>query len=159
MIKEELEKEFQNIYNESFEGHKIKDRYDFQGLTISIEYKKGTYRSGEDKHGNKWKRKMKCDYGYILKTEAPDGDHVDCYIKDKNSKSDKVYIIKQNDPETKKFDENKVMLGFDNREDAIKAYKAHYDKPSYFGSCITMDFEDFKDFILNKKNFGKEIKK
>ena len=158
-MEKNLEKLFESIFKESFEGKKIQDRYKYDDLEISVEFKKGSYRSGTDRTGKEWKRKMYCDYGYILKTKSSDGEHLDCYVKNKGKATNKVYIIKQMVPSTGKFDENKVMLGFNNREDAIKAYKAHYDSSKYFGGCITMSLDDFKDYIFDKKNQGKQIKK
>lgn len=152
---------FLKIYNESltYEGHRIRDRYTINGLNLSIEYKKGQYRYGEDKDGNKWKTEMYCDYGYILGTVGHDQDHVDCFVKSKNSKSEKVYVIHQNHPDTHTYDEDKVMIGFSSRDEAIRMYRKQYDRPSFFGDCETMSFDDFKNFVTKRSNFGKKIKR
>ena len=99
---------------------------------------------------------MHFDYGYIRGSEGTDGDHVDCYLGD-NMDAKKVYIVHQNDPVTHKYDEDKCMLGFDSLEDAKKAYLMQYDRPGFLGKIDTMDFDEFKEFILLKRNHGKKI--
>lgn len=138
----------------TFSGHKLQGRTEFQGMQISIENKKGTYRSGIDSDGHAWKTFMNYTYGYIRGTVGTDGDHVDCYIGD-NKDSKNVYIIHQNDPVTHKYDEDKCMLGFNSGIEAKKAYLKQYDKPGFYGSMETMSVEDFKAKVYGNK--GKKI--
>ena len=49
------------------------------------------------------------------------------------------------------------MLGFDTLEDAKKAYLMQYDRPGFLGKIDTMDCDEFKEFILLKRNHGKKI--
>lgn len=62
--------------------HELQDRYNFTGLKISVENKKGSTRSGKDKDGHEWHTFMHYDYGYIRGTEGTDGDHLDCVSPD-----------------------------------------------------------------------------
>ena len=149
-LKKNLEKSL------TWSGHKLQDRTSWNGLKISIENKKGSVRRGVDKDGHQWETKMHFDYGYIRGSEGTDGDHVDCYLGD-NMDAKKVYIVHQNDPVTHKYDEDKCMLGFDTLEDAKKAYLMQYDRPGFLGKIDTMDFDEFKEFILLKRNHGKKI--
>lgn len=149
-LKKNLEKSL------TWSGHKLQDRTSWNGLKISIENKKGSIRRGVDKDGHQWSTKMHFDYGYIRGSEGTDGDHVDCYLGD-NMDAKKVYIVHQNDPVTHKYDEDKCMLGFDTLEDAKKAYLMQYDRPGFLGEIDTMDFDEFKEFILLKRNHGKKI--
>lgn len=149
-LKKNLEKSL------TWSGHKLQDRTSWNGLKISIENKKGSIRRGVDKDGHQWATKMHFDYGYIRGSEGTDGDHVDCYLGD-NMDAKKVYIVHQNDPVTHKYDEDKCMLGFDTLEDAKKAYLMQYDRPGFLGKIDTMDFDEFKEFILLKRNHGKKI--
>lgn len=151
-LKKNLEKSL------TWSGHKLQDRTSWNGLKISIENKKGSVRRGVDKDGHQWATKMHFDYGYIRGSEGTDGDHVDCYLGD-NMDAKKVYIVHQNDPVTHKYDEDKCMLGFDTLEDAKKAYLMQYDRPGFLGKIDTMDFDEFKEFILLKRNHGKKIVK
>jgi hypothetical protein len=68
---------------------------------------------------------MSNHYGYIRRSEGADGDHVDTFLGDK-PESEKVFIVDQVDPKSGKFDEHKVMLGFDSAAAAKAAYAAHY---------------------------------
>lgn len=140
----------------TWSGHKLQDRYNFAGLKISIENKKGSTRSGTDKDGHEWKTYMHYDYGYIRGTEGVDGDHLDCYIGD-NENAKNVYIIHQNDPVTHKYDEDKCMLGFNTLEEAKEAYKKQYDRVGFMGSITTMSIEEFKDYVLEKENHAQRI--
>ena len=140
----------------TYSGHKLQGRTKLYGMDISIENKKGSYRSGTDKDGHKWKTLMYYDYGYIRGTVGTDKDHLDCYVgPDKNAK--KVYVIHQNDPVTHKYDEDKCMLCFNSAADAKAAYMKQYDRPGFYGSMTTMTIEQFKSFIFSHK--GKMVHK
>lgn len=62
----------------TYSGYKLQGRTRLYGMDISIENKKGSYRSGVDKDGHKWKTLMHYDYGYIRGTVGTDKDHLDC---------------------------------------------------------------------------------
>ena len=71
---------------------------------------------------------MKCsDYGYIKGTVAKDKDHLDVFLAEDYKENSPVFIVNQTTPEGK-FDEHKVMLGFDNKLDARNAYISNYEK-------------------------------
>lgn len=134
----------------TFSGYKLQGRTRLYGMDISIENKKGSYRSGTDKDGHKWKTFMHYDYGYIRGTIGVDKDHVDVYIGP-DKEAQKVYVIHQNDPVTHKYDEDKCMLCFSSADEAKKAYLKQYDRPGFFGSMETFSIEQFKDVVFNKK--------
>ena len=140
----------------TYSGHKLQGRTKLYGMDISIENKKGSYRSGTDKDGHKWKTLMHYDYGYIRGTVGTDKDHLDCYVGP-DKKANKVYVVHQNDPATHKYDEDKCMLCFASAEDAKKAYMKQYDRPGFYGSMTTMTIEQFKSFIFSHK--GKMVHK
>ena len=106
-------------------GNYQKVHLNLDGFRISIENPKGSYRSGTSPDGTKWRNMLACDYGDIRGTESTDGDPVDIYLSDHPEKG-AVFVIDQIDPKTKKFDEHKVMYGFDSVEDAKKTYLACY---------------------------------
>lgn len=108
-------------------GNYRKVHLHLDGFRISIENPKGSYRSGTSPDGTKWRNMLACDYGDIRGTESVDGDPVDIYLSDHPEKG-AVFVIDQIDPKTKKFDEHKVMYGFDSIEDATKTYLACYQK-------------------------------
>ena len=140
----------------TYSGHKLQGRTRLYGMDISIENKKGSYRSGADKDGHKWKTLMHYDYGYIRGTVGVDKDHLDCYIGP-DKEAQKVYVIHQNDPVTHKYDEDKCMLCFSSAADAKAAYMKQYDRPGFFGSMTTMTIDQFKSFIFSHK--GKMVHK
>lgn len=96
----------------------------FRGLPITIEFRKGDVRSGTDGFGNYWEKEMKHHYGYFDGIEGADGQELDVYINPDNKflNSSRIFIIEQLDANTGKFDEHKIMLGFDNMFKARGAY-------------------------------------
>lgn len=119
------------------------------GLDITIENPKGSYRKGVDKSGKPWKCKMYSHYGYFKRTEGKDGDHVDCFIGP-NVESEIVFIVNQNNSEGK-FDEHKVMLGFNNEEDAKEGYLKNYSKGwEGCGSIVSMTIDQFKTWLQSE---------
>lgn len=106
-------------------GNYRKGKVTLHGMTISIENPRGSTRSGTDKSGKVWSIEMPHHYGYFLRTEARDGDHVDVFIGP-DPESTKVWIVNQIRPDTGRFDEHKVMLGFSSRRAAIEGYKSSY---------------------------------
>jgi len=134
----------------TFSGWKLQDRYTYQGMKISVERKKGTYRTWEDRNGKSGKTLMHYDYGYIRNTLGSDGDHVDCYVgPDEEAKY--VFIVHQLVPDTGKHDEEKVMLGFNTYKEAKEAYLKHYNSDKFFGGMTMMHIEKFKRKVLGKE--------
>ena len=123
----------------------------FQGMLIGIENPKGTTRTGVDPDGKSWKVKMYHDYGFIFNTNAIDGDSIDVYIGDHENATE-VYVVKQVKPDTKEFDEMKVMIGFPDMRSAILAYRNQYDSPEVFGGIIAYGISEFKDKIFGGCN-------
>lgn len=94
---------------------------------ISIEQPKGSVRRGVDANGRTWETKMNNTYGYIRGTEGVDGDHIDVFLSDDidNWDRQKVFVVDQYN-EDGSFDEHKVMLGFNDINEAYKAYLSNY---------------------------------
>lgn len=130
-------------------GNYKKDHITFHGLPISIETPKGQAREGKDATGKSWRCVMPADYGYIKKTEGADGDHVDVYVgPDRNSQM--VFLINQNDHQTGKFDEHKVMLGYSSERAAVADYvKAFSDGKGAdrVRSVEPMSLDGFKQWL------------
>jgi hypothetical protein len=83
-------------------------------------------------------------------TEGVDGDHVDCFIGP-NPDATHAYIINTNDPTVNKFDEQKVMLGWDSPETALVAFIANYSSTTFFRSIESMPMDEFKKKVLATK--------
>ena len=128
-------------------GNYKKGHVNILGFNISIENPKGTYRSGRDRNGKEWRTLMHNDYGYFTRTLGKDGDAVDVFIGP-NLNSDKIYPIDQY--VDGKFDETKVMLGFDTPEEAKKAYLSNYEKDWKGFKYITeIGIDEFKEWLYN----------
>lgn len=127
---------------------------DFKGLRIHVENKAGDVRSGTGPEGKKWSTKMLYPYGEIVGTRGVDKDKLDVYVGP-DSDSDTVFIVHQNFPgnhptKAGKYDEDKVMLGFNTPEEAEKAYRAHYNRRDFFRSMTIMPLESFKKSIMGE---------
>lgn len=124
-----------------------KGRVNIAGLSIAIENPKGSTRSGEDADGNRWETSMAHHYGDIKGHKGADGEDIDVFIGD-NPQSDRVFVVDQIDPKTGKFDEHKVMVGFDSLEQAEAGYRASYeDGWQGLGQTSEMTEADFKRWL------------
>lgn len=131
-------------------GNYKKGHVNFLGFEITIENPKDSMRSGIDNKGNKWSVKMNNDYGYFTKTLGKDGDHIDVFIGPK-LKSESIYVIDQVNSNGD-FDESKVMLGFDNENDAKDAYMSNYSKGwKGFKKITKIDIVNFKKWLYDGK--------
>jgi hypothetical protein len=101
---------------------------------------------------------MNYDYGYIADTEGVDGDEVDVYIGP-HKDSGRVFVVHQlKAPDFKKYDEDKVMIGFKSSDEAKAAYLKQYDNPRFFGDMKEMSISQLKEKISNPKYEGKMLK-
>ena len=133
------------------ESHKLHYKTEFQDLPISVENRKGSVREGTDpKTGKPWRTKMKNPYGYIRGTRGVDGDSVDVYLGPEEE-AGKAFVVHQKDPETGKFDEDKVMLGFPSKTKARKAFLKHYDDPDFLGPISAIPMPKLKKKLKAKK--------
>jgi len=133
------------------ESHKLHYKTEFQDLPISVENRKGSVREGTDpKTGKPWRTKMKNPYGYIRGTKGVDGDSVDVYLGPEEE-AGKAFVVHQKDPETGKFDEDKVMLGFPSKTKARKAFLKHYDDPDFLGPISAIAMPKLKKKLKAKK--------
>lgn len=96
---------------------------------ITIENPAGSVRKGVDADGKEWSNTMANTYGYIKGTEGVDGDHIDVFLHSDMDQWNgrKVYVVDQTNTDGS-FDEHKVMLGFNDKDEAMSAYLANYDK-------------------------------
>ena len=119
---------------------------------ISIENPKGSVRRGKDADGKQWETTMTHSYGYIRGTEGVDGDHVDVYLSD-TPVSGKVFVVDQYNPDGS-FDEHKVMLGFNDRDEAFNAYLSNYESGWENGRRLDVtgvSHEDFETWVRSSK--------
>ncbi len=122
---------------------------------VTIENPKGSKRSGTDPDGKKWETTMTHTYGYILGTKGVDGDHIDVYISSDIDgwNGRKVFVVDQYNPDGS-FDEHKVMLGFNDRDEAFEAYLSNYEAGWENGRRLDVtaaNLDDFEKWIESSK--------
>ena len=118
------------------------------GMDLSIEIPEGSTRSGVDADGKEWSRVMNNTYGYIRGTMGRDKDHIDFFLGP-NLNSDKVFVVDQRNVKTGAFDEHKVMLGFDDIEEARDAYNSNYDEGwQGLGDITETSLDNFKEWAF-----------
>nr|WP_278422976.1 PLxRFG domain-containing protein [Brucella anthropi]DAM62828.1 MAG TPA: Type I restriction enzyme [Caudoviricetes sp.] len=110
-------------------GNYAKGHVRLGGMELAIENPAGSERKGVDASGKAWSTTMQSHYGYIKGTIGRDKDHIDVFVKPGTAEiSDdaKVYVVDQKNPDNGRFDEHKVMIGFDGQPEAEAAYLANY---------------------------------
>lgn len=127
-------------------GNYKKDHLKIQGLDISIETPKGEIRRGKG-----WENISPAHYGYIRGTVGGDSEHVDCYVGS-HPKSNRIYVIDQHHLHNGAYDEAKVMIGFESRDEAIACYKTGFSDgkgKQRIGKVTRMSMAEFKDWLKN----------
>ena len=122
---------------------------------ITIENPKGSVRRGKDANGKGWESKMNNTYGYFRGTEGVDGDHIDVFLSNDIDGWDgrKVFVVDQYNPDGS-FDEHKVMLGFNDADEAKSDYLANYESGWENGRRIdvsAVNLEDLEKWIESSK--------
>lgn len=114
---------------------------------ITIEQPEGSVRKGTDANGKQWESKMHNTYGYFRGTEGVDGDHIDVFLSNDIDgwNGRKVYVVDQYNPDGT-FDEHKVMLGFNDMDEAKSDYLANYEKGWEDGRRIVVSATNLEDF-------------
>ncbi len=119
---------------------------------ITIENPAGSTRKGVDANGKEWSTTMANAYGYIKGTEGVDGDHIDVFLHQDMDEWNgrKVFVVDQTNTDGS-FDEHKVMLGFNDKDEAMSAYLANYDatwQQTHPGLRISeTNIEDFNKWV------------
>ena len=122
---------------------------------ITIEQPQGSVRKGTDADGKQWESKMHNTYGYIRGAVGVDGDHIDVFLSNDIDgwNGHKVFVVDQYNPDGT-FDEHKVMLGFNDADEAKSDYLANYEKGWEDGrkiDIIGVNLEDFEKWIESSK--------
>ena len=128
-------------------GNYKKGHVQVGAFDITIEQPEGSIRRGTDSDGKKWEIKMHNTYGYFRGTEGVDGDHIDVFLSNDIDgwNGRKVFVVDQYNPDGT-FDEHKVMLGFNDMDEAKSDYLANYEKGWENGRRITVSTTNLEDF-------------
>ena len=122
---------------------------------ITIEQPQGSVRKGTDADGKQWESKMNNTYGYIRGAVGVDGDHIDVFLSNDIDgwNGRKVFVVDQYNPDGS-FDEHKVMLGFNDQDEAKGDYLANYERGWENDRRIDItgvNLEDFEKWIESSK--------
>ena len=128
-------------------GNYKKGHVQVGAFDITIEQPEGSIRRGTDADGKQWEIKMHNTYGYFRGTEGVDGDHIDVFLSNDIDgwNGRKVFVVDQYNPDGT-FDEHKVMLGFNDMDEAKSDYLANYEKGWENGRRITVSTTNLEDF-------------
>ena len=129
-------------------GNYEKGHIRLEGEDISIETGKGEQRQP-------WPTKVAAHYGYIRGTLGKDGDHIDTYIGPKGE-TGKIFVMNQLG-RGGIFDEHKVFMGFETKDQALNAYYRSFDNPTAawkrVGGVVELNKDEFKDWLDNGDKF------
>lgn len=131
-------------------GNYKKGHVKISGLDISIENPEGSTRRGVDRSGKEWSQTMNSHYGYVRGTKGKDKDHVDVFVKPNTpAEYDGIaYVVDQINPDTKQFDEHKVILGASTADEAKKLYLENYKKDwKGLGAISPMPMDRLKEWL------------
>lgn len=131
-------------------GNYPKGHVTIAGLEISIENPAGSRRRPE------WPV-LKQHYGYFKGTVGFDKDHLDVFVKPGTPEdfAGTVFVVNQLKADGK-FDEHKVMLGFDDADAARAGYLENYTAgwEKRVKSVVPMPLEAFKAWALDATKAG-----
>lgn len=125
----------------------VKRTAEFRGIPVDIELEIGDIKLGTGPDGEKWQQKMQCEYGYIKNIMGADKEGLDCYVGD-DQETEKVFVIHQLKHNGKDFDEDKIIFGINNAEDAKQTWMNHcFNSGIRFGGMCEFDLKSFKKIL------------
>lgn len=131
-------------------GHLTPNQTAIPGVNVTIENPAGSVRSGQREDGSRWSQDMKDHYGYIKRTESAEGpeEQLDVFINPQimEEKYDTVFVVDQVNDDGN-FDEHKVMMGYRNQMDAVRAYKRNYPRNQKVGTVTPMSKIEFRKWL------------
>lgn len=127
-------------------GNYKKGHIKVHGLDIAVENPRGSERRGTDPDGKEWAHTMSDHYGYLKRTVGADNENIDTYVG-RNPESEQIFVVDQIDQKTGRFDEHKVMMGFNSQEEAIQAYSSNFDDGWKVGPVRAMNKDEFKSWL------------
>lgn len=120
------------------------------GINLKISFPRDTPRNGTTAPDH---------YGHVPGTVSGDGAPVDVWIGP-NPAADRAFVIDQVKDGTREFDEHKVMLGYDTREQALAAYQKSFADgrgADRFGGISDIHVDELKAWLGKgggKKPYG-----
>lgn len=129
---------------------KPKEVFTWNDLQLAVEYHAGELR------GEEWGQPMPVpyDYGYILDTEAEDGDSID-FVRGTYPKSESVFVATQRDSDTGEFTQFKLLIEFENQAQAEAAFKLMWPSKMFAG-MVELPMNEFIEFTLPNLDVSEE---
>lgn len=126
---------------------------DWHGIPVSVEFDIGDVKRGIGDYGEVWTNEYQVPYGEIPSSRTlADGEGVDIYLGP-DMEAPLVFVVHQLRRDGT-FDEDKVMLGFPSREEAVRAYGRH-GPPWGLGSVDEMTVEEFvRGYLASNRRVG-----
>ena len=154
IVMKDLGKSFNDEELNLIKNDPIKKTINLLGFKIAIEWNKGETREYPE---SPYKNLMQYDYGYLLKTNSPDGEEIDVCINRPIKQRKIIHMLIQKIDG--KYDEIKFGIGFSNAAE----FKNKYIKTmteNMFGGIFPMTIKKFKEeikFYWKKKQLNKSI--
>jgi hypothetical protein len=125
-----------------------KEYRDICGMRIAVEQRVGDIRKGRDKHGRPWEVRMPFAYGRIQGTKGVDKMAVDVILGPKKNPT-KVWVIAI---PVYQGNEDKVMLGFSSKQEAVKAFlRCYQHKRKFLGKISEMSVDKLKRRLITRR--------
>lgn len=127
-----------------------KEKLTVHGLVVHIENPKGSVRRWYDPvKKQQGETVMVHPYGYIHGTKGADGEDVDVFVGPNPASKLVVIVNQRRTKDYRRFDEHKVLLGFNSAKEARDAYLKNYDTkgPKLMGSVRVWTIERFKRWL------------
>jgi len=134
-----------HVYTNDQDNPGRKCRY--AGFDVVVECEQGDHRH----EGSSGGAEMAAPYGFFPGTIANDGDSLDVFLGPHEA-SNRVFVIDQLDPDTKRFHQPKVFLGWGDGKDVLKVFNAFYADgrgPERFGGGKEYTLSDFRQYFRN----------
>lgn len=133
--------------------HKLQGHISFAGMPIAVENRIGSVRKGVDKDGKPWRTVMKAPYGYLVGSRGADGEGVDVYVGPKKDALHAHVVHQKKDDGS--YDEDKVILGVENKDEAKKLYLQHYNTDKFLGPIKQVPIARLKELLATGKKLTK----
>lgn len=99
---------------------------------------------------------MLMHYGEFEGTTGADGDPIDVYVGPERG-APFAFVVHQQHPGDRTYDEDKVLLGFTSADDALAMYRAHYDRRGFVQAVRRLSIVELADWLRAHGSKGGRI--
>lgn len=123
---------------------------------IRVETRRGGTRRGTDPDGKPWSVVMPAHYGEFARTQGTDGDAVDVFVGP-NRHAAHAYVVHVAVAGTGRYDEDKVCVAFDTREDVEATLRAAYNRPGMVLGIRKLTIPEIAEWLTDPARRGRKI--